>query len=88
MAHCLAFLLFMAVGDIVERLSGRLIASPTKMHGVREEQASSLPYVGENKVAGNTEYLRTNPYFSSFESTVSMYFFGEIPVSALKAREK
>jgi hypothetical protein len=50
---------------------GRSKPSPTKMHaelgrskplpyqdarGVREEQASSLPYVGENKVAGNTEY--------------------------------
>ena len=27
-------------------------------------------------------------YFSSFARTVSMYFFGEIPVIALKAREK
>ena len=27
-------------------------------------------------------------YFSNFARTVSMYFFGEMPVSALKAREK
>ena len=27
-------------------------------------------------------------YFSNLARTVSMYFFGEMPVSALKAREK
>ncbi len=65
----------------------------------KEQKSKALRYVampcffidtGKKRTVGGRRSLQGDKkaYFSNFARTVSMYFFGEIPVSALKAREK